>query len=72
MPRLPRLSGRELVRALEQLGFRQARQRGSHVVMRRADRGCTVPMHKEVRLGTLAAILDQAGVSVEELLQVRK
>ncbi|GAO39987.1 hypothetical protein SCH01S_42_00300 [Sphingomonas changbaiensis NBRC 104936] len=72
MPRLPRLSGRELIKALEQLGFRQMRQRGSHVVLRRGDRGCVVPMHKEIRLGTLAAILNQSGLTADELMAALK
>ena len=37
MPKLPRVSGAEVVRALIRLGFEQVRQRGSHVVLRRAD-----------------------------------
>jgi hypothetical protein len=35
MPRLPRVSGAETICALEQLGFSQIRQRGSHVVLKR-------------------------------------
>lgn len=67
MPKLPRLSARELIKGLEKLGFRQVRQRGSHIVMRRGERGCVVPNHKEIRPGTLASILNQAGLSAEEL-----
>ena len=51
------------------LGFHQARQRGSHVVLRHQDgRGCVVPLHRELKVGTLAGILRQAGVSVEEFI----
>lgn len=67
-PRLPRTSGAELVRALEKLGFKQVRQRGSHVVLRRGVDGCVVPLHRELKLGTLAEVLKQAGISVEELI----
>lgn len=35
MPKLPVVSGADVVRALERLGFVVARQRGSHIVMRR-------------------------------------
>lgn len=35
MPRLPRISSREAIRALERLGFEQVRQTGSHVVMKK-------------------------------------
>jgi len=52
------------------LGFSDVRQKGSHLVMRRADSGCVIPMHKELKTGTLAGVLRQAGVSVEELIKV--
>ena len=68
MPKLPRVSGAQVVRALERLGFAVARQRGSHIVMRRGTSGCVVPNHRELKTGTLAGVLKQAGVSVEELL----
>jgi predicted RNA binding protein YcfA (HicA-like mRNA interferase family) len=76
MPNLPHLSGREIIRALERLGFTQARQRGSHVVMKKSTPegsiGCVVPMHNEVAIGTLHSILKQAKVSTEEFLKVVK
>jgi predicted RNA binding protein YcfA (HicA-like mRNA interferase family) len=57
MPKLPRLSGTEIVAILQKMGFYQARQRGSHVVMKKNTPegvfGCVVPMHKEVATGTL-------------------
>lgn len=68
MPKLPRVSGAEVVRALERLGFAVARQRGSHIVMRRGSVGCVVPNHRELKTGTLAGVLKQAGVSAEELI----
>jgi predicted RNA binding protein YcfA (HicA-like mRNA interferase family) len=70
MPKLPRVSGAEAIRALTRLGFERVRQRGSHVILKRtrADevRGCVVPMHPELAAGTLRGILKQAGVSIEE------
>ena len=68
MPRVPRVSGKETVRALQSLGFEVARQRGSHIVMRRGPSGCVVPNHREIKSGTLSGVLRQAGVSVEELI----
>ncbi|MGQ0655691.1 MAG: type II toxin-antitoxin system HicA family toxin [Betaproteobacteria bacterium] len=70
MPKLPRVSGAEAVRALERLGFVMARQRGSHIVMRRGPTGCVVPNHRELKTGTLAGVLKQAGVSTEEFIKV--
>jgi len=68
MPNLPRVSGAEVVRALERLGFVVARQRGSHIVMRRGSTGCVVPNHRELKVGTLAGILKQAGVTPDEFV----
>lgn len=66
MPKLPCVSGQKVARALERLGFERRRQRGSHLVMRRASAVCVVPMHREVDQGTLRGVLRQAGVSEEE------
>lgn len=68
MPRLPRVSGAQVVRALERLGFAVARQRGSHIVLRRGAIGCVVPNHRELKTGTLAGILKQAGISAEDFM----
>jgi predicted RNA binding protein YcfA (HicA-like mRNA interferase family) len=66
MPKLPRISGAEAVKALQKLGFERSRQSGSHVVMKRGAKGCVVPMHAELKVGTLAGLLRQAEVSAEE------
>ena len=68
MSKLPVVSGKECRRALVRLGFQEVRQRGSHVVMRRGDAGCVVPMHAEIKTGTLAGILRQAGLSAEAFI----
>jgi predicted RNA binding protein YcfA (HicA-like mRNA interferase family) len=57
---------------LERLGFAQLRQRGSHVVMRRGASGTVVPLHREVKSGTLAGILRQAGVTQDEFMGMLK
>jgi len=66
MPKFPGLSGKEIIRALENLGFRLTRQSGSHVLMKRGEKGCVVPNHKEVKVGTVNGILRQAEISPEE------
>ena len=66
MPSLPVVSGTDAVRALQRLGFVIARQRGSHIVLRRASQGCVVPNHRELKAGTLSGLLKQAGVSVDD------
>lgn len=59
--KLPRLSGREVIRALERMGFEQIRQRGSHVTLKKETSegaiGCIVPLHRELAEGTLRGIL---------------
>ena len=66
MPKLPHISGATAVRALERLGFTKIRQSGSHVIMRRGSKGCVVPMHSEIKIGTLAGVLRQADISPDE------
>ena len=70
MPKFPGLSGAQIVRALERLGFVMARQSGSHIVMRRNAQGCVVPNHKEVKVGTVNGVLRPAGVTAEEFNSV--
>jgi predicted RNA binding protein YcfA (HicA-like mRNA interferase family) len=74
MPKLPVLSGKEIIKALGKIGFIEARQKGSHVILKKRtltyEVGCVVPLHKEVAMGTLKGILKQANVSQEEFLMV--
>lgn len=81
MPKLPRVSASKVIAALEQLGFVQVRQRGSHVILKKqlveggeeqkvTEVGCVVPLHhKTLAVGTLKSILNQAQVSVEEFIE---
>ncbi|MFL6273929.1 MAG: type II toxin-antitoxin system HicA family toxin [Blastocatellia bacterium] len=69
MSELPRISGREIVKALKKIGYEQDRQRGSHIILRQTDsphRRLTVPDHKEIAKGTLRAIISEAGLTVDE------
>ena len=69
MTALPVVSGREVVNALEKIGYVFDRQRGSHIILRQQNpphRRLTVPDHKEIAKGTLRAIIRQAGLTVEE------
>lgn len=71
MSGLPRISGRECVKALAQAGFYLKRQEGSHMVLRRDDpfAQVVVPDHKELDRGTLRAIIRQTGLSVNEFIK---
>jgi predicted RNA binding protein YcfA (HicA-like mRNA interferase family) len=66
---LPVVSGQRLVKALERAGWRVARQRGSHVRMKHADHrvSLTVPLHREIKRGTLSGILNDAGLDADQL-----
>ncbi len=68
MAKLPLVSGDEAVKALRRLGFTFLRQRGSHAILRRGERGCVVPMHREIDPGTLRGVLKQAGISADEFV----
>lgn len=71
MVKLPRLSGKELVRILSKIGFKIIRQRGSHIFMRHEDKRTTVvPNHKEVDRGTLLEIIRQVKLSRDEFLNL--
>ncbi len=66
MPRLRVLSGREVCQIMTQHGFRQVRRKGSHIIMQKATGNTTVtvpvPDHDELKMGTLAGIIRQAGL----------
>jgi predicted RNA binding protein YcfA (HicA-like mRNA interferase family) len=67
MPKLKVLSGRQVRAILEANGFVLVRQRGSHMMMERVTDsgmiGVTVPDHREVKRGTLSAIIADSGLS---------
>ena len=70
MSKLPSISGRTCIKALERAGFMVRRQEGSHVILRRSQpfAQLVVPDHKELDRGTLRAIIRQADITVEEFL----
>ena len=67
MPVLPVLSGHEVGRVFGQLGWRIARQRGSHIVPGEPDHIATlsVPDHKEIAKGTLRSLIRVAGLTID-------
>lgn len=74
LPRLKRISGKVCVKILcNQFGFYIARQKGSHIMLRKETTNKTirtvVPDHKELKLGTLKGILESAGIDEEEFLR---
>ena len=71
-PRLPVVSGQQLVKALGRAGWEVSRQRGSHVRLRHPDRQIflTVPLHRELKRGTLSGILADAGLGADDLREL--
>ena len=74
--RLKPYSYKEVIKALGKLGFKVARQRGSHLVLKGffkdRKRTVVVPKHREIAVGTLRGIMFQAGLTVEEFLKLTK
>ncbi len=68
MPKLPVLKPRQVIAALEKAGFRQVRQKGSHVQFKRGNLLVTVPNHPgDLNQNVLKSILRQAQMSAEEI-----
>lgn len=74
MAKLPRLSGKEVLKILARQGFVVERQRGSHVILAKetstGKRTTVVPLHGEIDRGTLLEIIRQAGLTREEFLNL--
>ena len=74
MSKLPRLSGKEVIKALSKVGFNAVRQKGSHVIMvKQTSEGkviTVVPLHKEVDRGTLLEIIRQARLKRDEFINL--
>jgi predicted RNA binding protein YcfA (HicA-like mRNA interferase family) len=69
MTRVPRLKGKEVVRALQKAGFAVDRTRGSHVFLKHPDgRATAVPTHsgETIGAGLMAAILRDVDMNAEE------
>jgi predicted RNA binding protein YcfA (HicA-like mRNA interferase family) len=70
-PALPVVSAKQTIRALAKVGFEEVSRKGSHVKLRNeSGRTVIVPDHRELARGTLASILRQAGVAVDEFLDL--
>ena len=71
----PNLSGLQIIKVLCKIGFEIDHQTGSHIILRHKEklhRRLTVPNHREISKGTLRAIIEQAGLSQKEFLDLLK
>ena len=68
--KLPFISGIEVIKRLKRAGFIATRQRGSHVRLEKYTSEktikLTVPLHAELKKGTLSRIIKDAGLTLEE------
>ena len=73
MSKLPTISGKEAARVFEKAGWVIARQRGSHLVLIKEGKkaNLSIPLHKELDLGTLRGIIRDSGMSIDEFLRIR-
>jgi len=62
-------SGKEVVKALRRIGFVVDHQRGSHIFIHNLERNISViiPLHKEIKKGTLHSILKKVDITLDEL-----
>ena len=80
MPRLPVVSGKQLIKILTKIGYSVVRQRGSHVRLVKptpmGNHKITIPLHNEIAKGTLNDILSSISlwnrIPKEELIQMFK
>lgn len=74
--KLPIISGKELIKALEKAGFNVVAKKGSHVRMKKKLKQraivTTVPLHKELDTGTLIGILHQTEITREQFMKLMK
>ncbi len=75
MPKLPILSGKELIKILSKIGFQHIRTTGSHAILNKFDKEkgkvtVPVPLHKELAKGTLKSIMRQTDLTLEKLLEL--
>ncbi len=76
MPKLPILSGKEIIKILSKIGFKHIRTKGSHAILSKEDKEkgkitIPIPLHRELAKGTLKSIMNQAGLKLEKLLDLK-
>ena len=76
MPKLPIVSGREVIKALTKLGFGESRSSGRHVIVKKKSNEktliVTIPLQKELAPRTLLSIIRQSGMTKEQFIEFFK
>ena len=72
MPKLPVVSGEIVIKVLSKRGFIFRKGKGDNVIIQSKDeyRNVVVSLHKELKPGTLRAIIEQSGLTVEEFVNL--
>lgn len=73
MSRLPSLKSSDIIKAIQRADFVEHRQRGSHKIFKRGSLRVIVPVHsRDLKRGTLYGIIEQAGFTVDEFMELLK
>jgi predicted RNA binding protein YcfA (HicA-like mRNA interferase family) len=73
MPKVPRITGEDAVRAFQQVGYEVDRVRGSHHILKRAESpSLSIPCHKGKTIGPglLKSLIEAAGLTVEQFIEL--
>jgi len=74
MPKLPVLSGKDIIKALSKIGFKYVRTKGSHVILNKQMKDgkvtIPIPLHKELAKGTLKSIMNQDELTLNDLFKL--
>ena len=73
MSKLPAISGEKALKAFKKMGFALDHQTGSHMILRHEKppyRRLTIPNHKELAKGTLRSLIREAGLTVDEFVNL--
>ncbi len=72
MPKLPRISGKDAVKAFKKLGWKVSRQRGSHIVMTKDGSiySLSIPNKRTLAPGLLRSLINKADLTVDELINL--
>ncbi len=72
MPKLPRISGKDAVKAFKKLGWEVSRQRGSHIILTKVNSiySLSVPNKKTLAPGLLRSLISKAELTVDEFIDL--
>lgn len=73
MSHFPLLSGKEMIKVLEKIGYVQVRQKGSHIRLKHSNhKSISIPDHKELGKGLTRKIIKDANLTVDEFIELSR